>query len=424
VVDFEPEHAGKSQDEQMISIDEFKHAAQQIKGKVFKTPLVHSPTLTRMFGSHIYLKLENLQKTGSFKIRGATYKMLTHLKTLGSGGVVAASAGNHAQEGVALAARQAGIPATIVMPEWVSITKQEATRSYGGKVIIAGQTLGESLKKALALSKEGKTFIHPFDDSDIIIGQGTLALEIFEDMPDTDVIICPIGGGGLISGVAGVAKAINPKVKIIGVQAAACPSALESLRKGQIIKVKSNPSIADGISVRQLGVLPFKMIQTCVDDVVLVKEEDIAGAILMLLERKKTLAEGAGAVALAALVNKSVKISRKSKVVLLISGGNVDSPLLDRIIKHGLSRNGRITRIQVQLNDTPGHLARLLEHIARLKANILHIHHVRNVNDKPIFSSQVKLEIETRSIDHIKEIIRELKTARYHIIKKCPHWTS
>ncbi len=297
----------------MISIDEFKHAAQQIKGKVFKTPLVHSPTLTRMFGSHIYLKLENLQKTGSFKIRGATYKILTHLKTIGSSGVVAASAGNHAQ-GVTLAAKQAGIPATIVMPEWTSITKQEATRSYGGKVIIAGQTLGESLKKALALSKKNKTFIHPFDDSDIITGQGTLALEIFEDMPDTDVIICPIGGGGLISGVAAVAKAINPKVKVIGVQAAACPSALESLRKGQIIKVKSNPSIADGISVRQLGVLPFKMIQTCVDDVVLVKEEDIAGAILMLLERKKTLAEGAGAVALAALVNKSVEISRKSKI--------------------------------------------------------------------------------------------------------------
>ncbi len=206
----------------MISIEKVKQAANLIKGKVIKTPLVYSPSLSHMFGGEIYLKLENLQKTGSFKIRGATYCILKNKDEIGPGGVVAASAGNHAQ-GVALAARQANIPATIVMPEWASISKQEATRAYGGGVVIAGQTLGESIKKAEEMVQEGKTFIHPFDDPDIIAGQGTVALEIFDDLKETDMILAPIGGGGFISGIASTAKSIRPEVKVIGVQSAACP---------------------------------------------------------------------------------------------------------------------------------------------------------------------------------------------------------
>jgi len=396
----------------MITMDKIRKAAKLINAKVIRTPLVYSPTFSRMFGADIYLKLENLQKTGSFKIRGATYKILSNLDKIGSGGVVAASAGNHAQ-GVALAAKQAGIPATIVMPEWASISKQEATRGYGGKVIIEGQNVGESLEIAKKLSLEGKTFIHPFDDSDIITGQGTIALEIFEDLPDVDMIIVPIGGGGLISGIALAAKSIKPEVKIIGVQAAVCPSAYESLQKGRAMSVDLKPSIADGISIKQIGDLNFEIIRKNVDNVVLVEEKQIAAAILMLLERKKVLAEGSGAVPLAALMNKSISLSQKSKVILLISGGNVDSPLLDRIIKKGLIKSGRIARLRFQLDDIPGALAKLLAHVARLKANVLHVYHERNQKDLPINLTHVELELETRGASHLAEVIRTLQEAGY-----------
>ena len=236
--------------------------------------------------------------------------------------MVAASAGNHAQ-GVALAARQASVPATIVMPEWASISKQEATRSYGGQVVIAGQSLWESLKKAEAMIQDGRTFIHPFEDQDIMAGQGTIALEILEDLKETDMILVPIGGGGIISGIASTIKSIKPDVRVIGVQAAACPSAFESCRQGRIIRVDAKQSIADGISVKQVGTLNFDIIQQAVDDVILVEEDQIAAAILLLLERKKILAEGAGAVSLAALLNGSITIPQGSSVVLLISGGTL-----------------------------------------------------------------------------------------------------
>jgi len=396
----------------MITLDKIKEAEEIIRGKVIKTPLVFSPTLSRMFGSDIYLKLENLQKTGSFKIRGASYKVMTHLHEIGSGGVIAASAGNHAQ-GVALAARQAGIPATIVMPEGASISKQEATRGYGGEVITGGQSVGECLEKARTLAAEDKTFIHPFDDSDIITGQGTIALEIFKDLPDTDMIIVPVGGGGLISGIAVAAKSIKPEVKVVGVQAAVCPSAFEALKSGRVRKVEPKPSIADGISIKQIGDVNFEIIQEKVDDVVLVEEEQIAAAILMLLERKKVLAEGSGAVPLAALMNGSVTPPPGAKVVLVISGGNVDSPLLDRIINKGLIKGGRVVRLKLQLDDTPGALARLLTLIALLKANVLHITHERNVEDLPIYVTRVELKLETRGRTHIEAVIHGLKKEGY-----------
>lgn len=398
----------------MHTIESFKQARSSIREKVIRTPLVHSPTLSRMFGGDIYLKLENLQKTGSFKIRGAAFKIEKCRNRIGPQGVVAASAGNHAQ-GVSLAAAMAGIPAAIVMPQWASISKQQATLAYGGRLILWGASIKESLQKARQMAEQGMTFIHPFDDPDVIAGQGTIALEILEDIEETDTIIAPVGGGGLISGIAAAAKMLKPEIRIIGVQAAACPAAHESFSRGRIVQTDSRPSIADGISVRQMGELTFQMVRQYVDDIVLVEEEQIASAIVMLLERKKILAEGAGAAPLAALFNRAVRVPAGGKVVLVISGGNVDSPLLGRIISQGMLKNGRIMRFGAILADSPGVLARLLDLVAGLEANVLHIHHDRNLRDLPIYYTRVELEIETRGSDHIQEISTRLRDAGYRI---------
>lgn len=398
----------------MIYLDTIKTAAELIQDKIIRTPLVYSPSLSRRFDANIFLKMENLQKTGSFKIRGATYKLLSVVKNVGALPVVAASAGNHAQ-GVALAAKNAGLESTIVMPEWSSISKQEATKAYGGKVICYGQSVGESLSKAKELAGENKLFVHPFDDPDIIAGQGTIGLEIYEELNDIDMILVPIGGGGLISGVASALKAVRPGIKIIGVQAAACPSAQASLKKGKPVRVKSKQSIADGISVKQIGDYNFQIIKDLVDEVVLVEEEEIAAAMLMLLEQKKILAEGSGAVGLAALLNGSIKVPSKGNIILLISGGNVDSPLLGRILRKGLLKNGRLMRFEVTLDDMPGSLSRLLSLLASMKANVLHIYHDRNLRDLAIYRTRVDLEIETRSRQHLNEVAMELKKAGYHI---------
>ena len=403
-----------------ISLNRFQGAAELIRPHIIHTPLVHSPTLSRMFDSDIYLKLENLQKTGSFKIRGAIYKIFSRKSEILSGGVVAASAGNHAQ-GVALAASLAGLSATIVMPEWASISKQEATCNYGGQVMLWGKSIGESLEKAREIAAQGKTLIHPFDDIDIITGQGTLGLEILADLPDTRMILAPVGGGGLISGIALAARALASDVEIIGAQTEVCPSAAEALRRGHVKTVRSQPSIADGISVRQLGQMPFDVLRSRVSRIALVDEASIASAILMLLERKKILAEGAGAVPLAALLNGAVSAPRGGKLVLVISGGNVDSPLLGRILHQGLLKNGRIMRVQVQIDDTPGSLARLLALVARLKANVLHIFHDRNVLNVPLFVTSVSLELETRGAPHIAEVFEEIQQAGYPVLGRSDH---
>jgi threonine dehydratase len=398
----------------MVSLDDVRMAAQLLRNEVIRTPLVYSPTFSRMSGAQVYLKLENLQRTGSFKLRGATNKMLSRFDQIGPGGVVAASGGNHAQ-GVALSAKRAGLHSTIIMPEWASLTKQEATRNYGGEVILAGQSIGESIGKALELAQAGMTFIHPFDDMDIISGQGTIGLEILEDLPDPDLILVPVGGGGLISGIATAVKAILPRVRIIGIQAAACPSAYRARQAGAVEGVESSRSIADGISVKQIGNITFSIMQEKVDDIVLVEEDRIAAAILLLLERKKMLAEGAGAVPLAALLSPAVGVPKDKKVVLVISGGNVDSPLLERVIWQGLSRNGRIMRFSVRLDDVPGTLTRLLGIVAELKANVLHIYHERSGMDLPIYLSRVQLELETRGPDHINEIFDALEAVGYEV---------
>jgi threonine dehydratase len=398
----------------MITLADIRKAAHVLHDKVIRTPLIYSPTFSSMSGVEVYLKLENLQGTGSFKLRGATFKIQSHRTRIGPQGVVAASAGNHAQ-GVALAAQRAGLPATIVMPEWASITKQEATKGYGGHVLLKGQSIGDAINKACELARTGMTFIHPFDDHDIITGQGTIGLEILEDLSDTDIILVPVGGGGLVSGIAIAAKAIRPEVHIIGVQTEACPGVYRAREEGRPTQVDAKKSIADGIAVKQVGDLTFQIIQEKVDNIVLVKEEEIAEAILMLLERKRILAEGAGAVPLAALLEGYVKIQKGRKVVLVISGGNVDIPLLDRIIRKGLFCHSRIMRISVCLEDVPGSLSRLLAVIARFKANVLNIYHARSEMDLAINLSRVELELETRGPDHIREILDELENAGYEI---------
>lgn len=404
----------KAAETQGISLERIREAAAVIEEKVIRTPLVHSPTFSKLSGAQVFLKLENLQKTGSFKLRGASYKLAVRRSEIGPAGVVAASAGNHAQ-GVALAARRAGLPAVIVMPEWASITKQKATEGYGGKVLLEGHSIGESIEKARQLALEGRTFIHPFDDPDIICGQGTIGLEILEDLPEPDAIVVPIGGGGLISGIAVGVKALSPRTQVIGVQAEACPSALAARKAGEALKVEARRSIADGIVVKQVGGLNVPILNRLVDDVRLVNEDEIADALLMLLERKRILAEGAAAVGVAALLQSRLCIPPAARIAVVISGGNVDIPLLDRIIRQGLFRNGRVMRFIICLDDVPGTLSRLLGLIAGLKANVLHIHHDRGSGQLPIHLSRVELEIETRGPEHIGEIAEKLRENGYSI---------
>jgi threonine dehydratase len=396
----------------LVTLDEIRRAARVLEGKVLPTPLIYSPRFSREVGGEVYLKLENLQKTGSFKIRGALYKILNRRGEIGPRGVVAVSAGNHAQ-GVALAAREAGIPATLIMPEKSSLAKQEATRSYGGEVILRGRDLGESLKWAEGLVAEGYSFVHPFDDAEIMAGQGTVGLEILKDLPRPDLILVPIGGGGLIGGLATAVKALRPETLIFGVQSAACPSALHSRQAGKPLAVDPDRTIADGIAVPQPGRLTLPLIRTLVDEILLADEGEIIEAVLTLLERKRILAEGAGAAPVAALPQAAARLGPGKKVVLVISGGNIDLPWLDRVLRRGLMGQGRLARLAVILEDSPGTLAGMLAHVARTGANILHLYHQRSEKNTPLFQTRVELELETRGWEHTEEIKRDLERAGY-----------
>lgn len=401
----------------MVSLADIKEAESRIFRHIIRTPLVHSPAISELTGANVYLKLETLQKAGSFKVRGATNKILSYPDSAGKQGktiVVAASAGNHAQ-GVAVAAQSAGMPATIIMPDWSSLSKQEATRSYGATVIIHGKSLEESIEKAQEIAREGNIFIHPFDDDAVIAGQGTIALEILDDLPETDMIVVPVGGGGLIAGIAAAAKALKPDITIIGVQAGACQSAGEALRQGSPCRVQAGKTIADGIRVAETGIHTLPLIQRYVDRHVLVSEDEIADAMLLLLERKHIVAEGAGAVPLAALLNGSINVPRGSNIVLVISGGNIESSLLFRIIRQSLSRQGRIMSFSVLLDDQPGMLARVLNSLADERGNILHIHHLQGESNVPVLMVRVNIELETRGWDHIRRIRRVLDEGGYEI---------
>jgi len=393
--------------------EEVETAQRMIRKIILRTPMIYSDTFSKLTGKEVFLKLENLQKTGSFKIRGAYYKLSQLTPAMKKKGVVAASAGNHAQ-GVALASSILRIHSTIVMPEGVSLAKQMATQAYGGKVVLFGEDTDEALDYAKKLAETGKSFIHPFDDEQVIAGQGTIAFEILEEVPGVEAIVVPAGGGGLISGVIAVVKRRRPDVRVIGVQSIHAPSAFYSFKRGRVVEVKVKPTLADGIALRRVGEITFPLIKKGVDEMIAVGEDEIASAILMLMERKRIVAEGAGATPLAALLSKRWKTKAK-RIVLLISGGNIDFHLLDRILEKGLAQTGRLVRMSIILRDAPGALAKLTTFVAQYRANILHIIHERAAKDIPIGFSKVILMLETRGPDHIREIRKGLESEGYSL---------
>jgi threonine dehydratase len=404
----------------MITLAEIEKARDAIRDDIVPTPLLFSESISKMAGRRVYLKLENLQKTGSFKIRGASYKMLKLGKRVGKKGVVAVSAGNHAQ-GVALAASSRGVPAAIVMPVHAPLAKQWATTAYGGKVILHGESFAEAAEYAQELARTGYTMIHPFDDEDIIAGQGTIALEILEALPEVDSIVVPIGGGGCISGISLAVKSRQPQCQVIGVEALAAPSAFLSRQEGKITAVEPLPSIADGIAIKSVGQITFPIIEEYVDEITTVSDDEIATAILTLIERKRIVAEGAGAAPLAALLKEEAEITGFT-CVLVICGGNIDVNLIDRIIGQGLAKTGRLARLSITLRDIPGSLAGLCQDIADTRVNILHTYHDRTATDIPIGSSKVVMELETSGLVQIQEIQDALKAKGYvvELDPRCP----
>ncbi len=398
----------------MVTVEDVKKAYDNLKSTVRKTPIDESRTISEITGGKVFLKAENLQKTGAFKIRGAFNKIINLSNEEQAKGVIAASAGNHAQ-GVALAASSAGIRSTIVMPEGASVTKVIATKGYGANVVLSGQNYDESYKKALELQKsEGSVFVHAFDDPYVIAGQGTIAIEILEELPETEFIIVPIGGGGLISGIAVAAKSLKPSVKIIGVQAEGAASAYKARQNNKIIELESAYTIADGIAVRKTGDLTFSLIQKYVDDIITVNDEEIAHAILTLLERSKIVVEGAGAVGAAALIHNKLDI-RDRNAVVVISGGNIDANIVSRIIEKGLMKSGRYIRIATVIEDRPGTLYTLLKTVASMRANVVSIFHDRLKQSVPLGQSEVELELETRDPEHVAELLQALEEKGYKI---------
>ena len=391
----------------MVELRDVWKARENLTGVIHKTNLELSHTFSELAENTIYLKTENLQKTGSFKIRGA----YNHIKSLNdterAKGVIAASAGNHAQ-GVAFGATRAGIASTIIMPIGAPISKVLATKSYGAEVILHGENYDDAYNKALELQKEkGGTFIHAFDNKEVIAGQGTIGLEILDELPDVDSIVVPIGGGGLISGIAIAVKSLKPQIKIIGVEAqgAACMKA--SRDSGKICNLTTAQTIADGIAVKCPGELTYGIIEKYVDDIVTVSDEEIASTILMLLERAKLVAEGAGAVSLAALVYKKTQQANK-KIVAVLSGGNIDVNFISRIIDKGLVKTGRNVRLKTIMTDKPGNLQQFLRIIAENRANVISIHHDRLKADIAVDQALVEVALETQSPEHVKTLVNNL----------------
>jgi threonine dehydratase len=400
------------------TLKDIQRAQTGFSGIISPSPLIYSSYFSRLSNSDVFLKLENLQETGSFKVRGAYNRLSAMTPEQRTRGVITASAGNHAQ-GVAWASKRLGIQATIVMPENVSIRKLLSVKEYGAEVVLLGAHLSDALTHASQVAKDtGKIFIAPFDDPLVVAGQGTIALELSELMNEEAAIIVPVGGGGLISGIAVAAKALSPRTRVIGVQTENCPSTIQSIEKKTPVAVEVGHTLADGIAVNKPSDLTLSIIQELVDEVVEVDEEGIAGAILNLLDKANIVAEGAGAVPLAALMED--RISKKAKrYVLVISGGNIEINTIDRILQRGSIKMGRLIRIQVDLLDAPGSLWKLMGIIAKERANILHIFHDRLNMENPIQVSRVKLNLETRGPDHARELLSKLQEAGYDVRESC-----
>lgn len=396
----------------MVSLQSIEAAATRIGPSIYESPLVHSRTLSRLTGNTIFLKLENLQMTGSFKERGALNRILTMTDEERRRGVIAASAGNHAQ-GVAYHATQRGIPVQIWMPRSTPLVKLSATRNHGADVVLHGDNYDEACRAAMDRSRERQaTFIHPFDDDEVIAGQGTLGLELLRQNPALDVIVVPVGGGGLIGGLGCAVKEGASSVEVVGVQTARLSSMSAALRHGTPVEVSAGPTLADGIAVRTAGVRTLPLVQRYVDQLVTVDEDEIAAAILTLLEGEKTVAEGAGAVALAALLQAKTGHQGKN-IAVLVSGGNLDVNLLARIIERGMVRDGRRLRLRVRLPDYPGSLEGLTSVIAKVSANIVETSYNRAHYGVGLNEAALDVTMETRGREHASEVLTALSGSRY-----------
>ncbi len=395
-----------------VTIADVWQAHKYLKPIIHHTPLSPTHTLSQMTGSEIYLKCEHMQRSGAFKVRGAGYKISRLSEEQARAGVIAASAGNHAQ-GVAIAAAQKNIPCTIVMPVNAPLAKVMATQSYGATVVQYGATYDDAYQRCCELQQEsGATFIHAFNDPEIIAGQGTLGLEMLTDLPDADAIVVPVGGGGLISGIAIAARALKPDITIIGVQAAGAASCRDSFKSGTIETLPTINTIADGIAVKRPGDVTFPIIQRLVDDVVAVEDEVIVDAVLLLMERCKMLVEGAGAIGLASLLSGAVNLKGK-KVLVPLTGGNIDINLVSRFIEHGLAAAGRHFVIHTRLTDRPGELMRMLSIIADMRINVIDVRHQRLSNKLPIMQREETITLETRDRAQCEELLRRLCEAGY-----------
>jgi threonine dehydratase len=384
----------------------------RIRDAIRVSPCTYSEAFSALTNNAIFLKLDNQQRTGAFKERGALNKLLTLTPEERAQGVIAASAGNHAQ-GVAYHAGRQGIRASIYMPLPTPLTKVSATRAYGAEVVLYGTNYDEAYEKAVEQSREQHlTLIHAFDDDAVIAGQGTLGLEILEQQPDIEAVVAPIGGGGLIGGIACAVKETNPAIRVFGVQPAKLPSMKAAVAQGGPVTIPSAATIADGIAVRRAGQRTFPLVQKYVDDIVTVEEEEIANAILLLLEREKTLAEGAGAASIAAVLNHKLPLEGK-KVAVLVCGGNIDVTLLARIIERGLVKDGRLVRLRVHLPDYPGALHRLTGILAEHRANIVETAYDRAYHGVNLGDTAIDITMETRGPAHIAELIAALLAAGY-----------
>ena len=398
----------------MLSLDHIYHAAHVLRPVVRKTDLICAQNLHA--DAPLYLKTENLQTTGSFKLRGAYYKISQLTESQRQAGILACSAGNHAQ-GVALAATSMGIKSTVCMPDGAPISKVEATKALGAEVCLVRGTYDDAQAKALELQKTtGATFIHPFDDEAVIAGQGTIGLEILEQLPDVETVIVPIGGGGLISGVAFAVKSLLPQVKVYGVQAERAAGMLESRRAGHPVTLAASNTFADGIAVKHPGALTFQICQQYVDDIVTVTEDEIAAAILALMEKQKLVAEGAGAVSVAAALFHKLPIGGK-KTACIVSGGNIDVTILSRVITRGLITSGRQACFQIALQDKPGQLQEVTEILAACGANVVSVHHEHADPNMAISSCFLKVNLETRDFDQIDEIHRQLEAHGFRLVQ-------
>lgn len=397
---------------QPVTLDSIRAARERIGAAIYQSPCQQSADLSELAGLPLHLKLENLQRTGSFKERGALNRLLTLTDEERQRGVIAASAGNHAQ-GVAFHSAQLGIRAQIVMPLATPLIKVAATRAFGAEVILHGANYDEACEEALRRrDQEGRCFVHPFDDPEVISGQGTIGLELLEQVPDLEAVVVPIGGGGMIAGIACALKESNPRIRVVGVEPELLPSMLRAREDGAPITLAAEPTIADGIAVRRAGDLTFPLISRYVDEIVTVDDEEIASAILLLLEKEKALAEGAGAAPLAALMHAKVNL-RGRRTVALVSGGNIDVTLLAKIIERGLVKDGRLLRLRVSLQDRPGALMQLTGILARERANIVETVHNRSYYGVNLGQTVIDVTLETRGASHITAITHALREAGF-----------